>query len=229
MTLAVLALAPHPDDEVLGAGATLLALRDAGHRVTVACVPPSAPERAEEVREACRRAGFALTFDDPGGVEADLLVAPSPADGHPAHEAVGRWARDAARARGVPLWLWGLWADLPLPTLYVPFDGERLAELRGVLSAHASQLARNDYLSLLDARGVCGRVLGSERVFGFGSGAALPREPYAEVLCEILPGDRLGAARVLDPGDPLAAAASPGPPVGAWLDAPSVRTKFGRS
>jgi len=29
----VLHLAPHPDDEALGAPATLLALRDAGHRV----------------------------------------------------------------------------------------------------------------------------------------------------------------------------------------------------
>ena len=30
---AVLAVSPHPDDELLGAGATLMALRDAGWRV----------------------------------------------------------------------------------------------------------------------------------------------------------------------------------------------------
>jgi LmbE family N-acetylglucosaminyl deacetylase len=36
--LTVLHLAPHPDDEVLGAGATLLGLREAGHRViNLAC------------------------------------------------------------------------------------------------------------------------------------------------------------------------------------------------
>ena len=219
----VLALAPHPDDEVLGAGATLLGLVEAGHAVTVAAPLPSA-ERHAELVESCRRLGVELVLGDPGGLEADLVIAPSPHDGHPAHEAVGRWARDFARTREAVLWLWGLWADLPLPTLYVPFSESRLATLGSALEAHASQLARNDYSALLAARAVCSRVLGSERVFGFGSGVR--PEPYAELLTEVLPGDRLGPARVLDPLSPLVDGPL-GASVRAWLDDPSVRTKFG--
>ena len=59
--LTVLHLSPHPDDEVLGAGATLLGLREAGHRViNLACSlgrPEQQDRRRAEVTDACRRAG----------------------------------------------------------------------------------------------------------------------------------------------------------------------------
>ena len=67
--LTVLHLSPHPDDEVLGAGATLLGLREAGHRViNLACSlgrPEQQERRRAEVTEACRRAGFELIVHDP--------------------------------------------------------------------------------------------------------------------------------------------------------------------
>src|SRR5512133_3885116 len=112
----VLHLSPHPDDEVLGAGATLLALRDTGHRVinlavTLGSDERERPRRRHEVETACARAGFELVVHDPGGdlagavraliaeSGADVVVAPSPHDGHPRHEAVGRAARDAVEAQ----------------------------------------------------------------------------------------------------------------------------------
>lgn len=60
----VLHVAPHPDDELIGAPATLMALRDEGHRIVNFAAslgaPGSADRRRAEVEEACRRAGFEL-------------------------------------------------------------------------------------------------------------------------------------------------------------------------
>lgn len=60
----VLHVAPHPDDELLPAGGTLLRLRDAGWSVVnLACSlgrPAQHARRRAELEEACARAGFAL-------------------------------------------------------------------------------------------------------------------------------------------------------------------------
>ena len=109
--------------------ATLMALRDAGWRVVnLACGlgrPAQHQRRRAEVEEACRRAGFELLPCEPplplsagddlaaaeetlvkllGAVlpalDPALVCAPSPHDGHHAHEVVGRAARP--RARGPP-------------------------------------------------------------------------------------------------------------------------------
>ena len=235
--LTVVHLSPHPDDELMGAGATLLRLRDAGHRiVNVACSLGRRPERRErrraELVEACARAGFELLVVD--GLDrvaelvadADLVVAPSPHDGHPWHEAVGRAARDALAEDDAPrLWLWGLWADLPLPTLFVGFGDDELTRATHALRAHAGELARNDYAALLRARAIAARVQGAERVFGFGApGRSVA---YAELLTETAYAGGewwAGAAREPDPAAPLA----PVPrerPLGWWLDAPSFRAR----
>ena len=64
----VLHLAPHPDDELIGAPATLMALRDADYRiVNVACSLGRREQRSRreaELREACRRAGFELIIPE---------------------------------------------------------------------------------------------------------------------------------------------------------------------
>jgi hypothetical protein len=57
-------------------------------------------------------------------------------------------------------------------------------------------VARNDYYDLLRARAICARVLGAERVFGFGS-ERRAEEPYAELLADG------GRPRVLDLEHPL--------------------------
>src|SRR5437879_3914518 len=111
----VLHIAPHPDDELLGAPATLFALMDAGHEVENLAVSlgrkPDRVRRERELRDACERAGFGLTAasppyeieldDDRAAAQArltqelvsrglegrfGLLVGPSPHDGHHGHE-----------------------------------------------------------------------------------------------------------------------------------------------
>ena len=53
-----------------------------------------------------------------------------------------------------------------------------------ILEAYQGELERNDFRRLLAGRAMANAVLGSERVFGFGSAAASPL-PYAEVLTEV--------------------------------------------
>ena len=241
--LTVLHLAPHPDDEAIGAGATLLALQAAGHRVVNLAVTLGRAEQAArrlgEIERACERAGFELVVHSPRRDLAtavaslideygvDLLVAPSPHDGHHEHERVGRAARDAVHARreATPprLWLWGLWADLPWPTLYHGFDEPLMQRSIHVLEAHEGELERNDYRALVRARATANRVLGAERAFGWG--AAARRQPYAELLTEIVPDGsdwRTTGARELDASDPLREAPAEGAsraiPIAWWLD-----------
>jgi LmbE family N-acetylglucosaminyl deacetylase len=252
----VLSVAPHPDDELLGAPATLMALRDAGWRViNLACsLGRSADQgrRREELVKACRRAGFELAIPDGlapigrgddlalaqgalsaaivdqlGRVPAELIVGPSPHDGHHGHEVVGRAIRDAVEARGLPfrVLLWGLWSELPIPNLLVPFGADRLAEIQRALSSHAGELERNRFDRLLAGRAAAGAVLGPERVFGFGASGAAELE-YAELLsavsCDPGRGWRLAPAREFDPLQPLAD--GEGVDIGWWLHAVSVRS-----
>jgi hypothetical protein len=247
--LTVLHLAPHPDDEAIGAPATLLALRDAGHRViNLACSlgqPDQVTRRRMEVERACRRAGWELIIHDPllaisrdddlaqaqaqlratvqqlaDAERVDIVVAPSPHDGHHGHEVVGRAARDAVIGLEPSpcLWLWGLWADLPFPTLYSGFGRRRMWRVLRVLSSHRGEISRNDYRLLVRARATANRVLGCERVFDFG--AKMREQRYAELLTEALVRDGVwwtGVPRELDPRAPLLGV-EPGVRIGWWLD-----------
>ena len=223
----VLHVAPHPDDELIGAPATLMALRDAGHRiVNLACTlgrPGDEARRAAELEEACRRAGFeSRVVREPlaeAGLTATLatllraepfglVVGPSPQDRHPAHELAARAIRAALATGAGPdrWWQWGLWGELATPTTVTGFGEARLHEILTALEAHAGELARNDYRRLVEGRAMATAVLAAERVFGFGA-PGLP-DAYAEVTCEQVReaggGWRLGAPRRLDPADPFA-------------------------
>lgn len=255
----VLHLAPHPDDELIGAPATLFALRDAGWQVVnLACslgAPDERDRRRAELVDACSRAGYELVVvPDPVGdpleetavagaqavlgsaiaemvrrYEPVVVVAPSPHDRHRGHEVVGRAAVEVlGRDEGARLWFWGLWGDLPFPTLAVGFDDRRLAEILVALEAHGGELARNDYRRVVKGRAEMNASLGPERVFGFGSAGAPSGAPYVEVLTEVVRssgGWMLGRPRWLDAGDALA---RPGTrDIGAWLDSPSLTTRYG--
>jgi LmbE family N-acetylglucosaminyl deacetylase len=261
----ILHLAPHPDDELIGAPAALLGLRDAGWRVVnlVSGLGRGAERRRrhEEAREACRRAGFELRVAGvPSGaavltavtsvidsVRPRILVAPSPHDAHPDHEVVGRAAVAACELRQAEgeapprLWLWGLWADLPFPTIAVAFGEKRMREALRCLEAHEGELRRNDYRRLVHGRAEMNASLGPERVFGFGGEApARPGLEYVELLCEVLLVDgnwHLAAPRWLDVDDPLAERRGTGGahradvarnvrPVGEWLHGPSLTSTF---
>ena len=59
----------------------------------------------------------------------DIVFSPSPHDRHPGHEVVGRATLDALSPledAAPAWWMWGLWADLPFPTLITYFGSERL-------------------------------------------------------------------------------------------------------
>ncbi len=250
----VIGVSPHPDDELLGAPATLMALRDAGWEViNLACSLGRARDRdrrRRELIEACRAVRFELVIPDglaPIGSGDDLglaqgilaaaiveelnqstarvIVGPSPHDGHHAHELVGRAIRDAVELRGEPIrvMFWGLWGELPIPNVFVPFDAARLREIQRALGLHAGELERNRYDRLLESRAAAAAVLGPERVFGFG--AAGTGHEYAELLTDVgwspSAGWRLAAPRVLDPNDPGEA---DGVDIGWWLHTPSVRS-----
>jgi LmbE family N-acetylglucosaminyl deacetylase len=249
----VLHVSPHPDDELLGAPALLLALADAGHQLANLTVSLGRrgdhTRRRAELHEASARAGLELRTctpplsigrdDDLGAAQAqlthqlvtdeefDLLIAPSPHDGHHGHEVVARAAVAAASARGTPLWMWALWSELPVPTILHAFGPPMLERVARALSAYAGELQRNDYLRILAPRAEVIAVLGPERVFGFGAAGISAR--YAEVVCEAVPhagAMLLGTPRTLDPAAPLA------PPsthdLTTWLHASSLRETLRR-
>lgn len=150
----------------------------------------------------------------------DVVVAPWPGDGHHGHETVALAVGDALGRLAVPppWWAWGLWVDLPRPTLYVPFGESLLSRAQHVLAAYEGELARARYDLMLAGRAVTAAVLGGERVFGYGSGAASP-QPYAELLTEALLVDgvwRGGRPRMLHTGAAGLAPDGVGAPLPGW-------------
>lgn len=214
-------VSPHPDDEVLGCGATLLGLRAAGWRVVnLACGlgrPAQWDSRRAELAAAVAALGIEGVVADPpvamsagddlgaaedrvadlvaataAGIGADLVLSPHPGDAHHGHAVVGRAVGRSAVAGEVGRWwAWGLWRDLPSPNRYVPYGEEVMSRLLSALDHHAGELDRNAYRDLLPARGRVQAILGSERVAGFGSGPASP-EPFADLLEERAGGGRSG-------------------------------------
>jgi hypothetical protein len=167
--------------------------------------------RRAEAEEASARAGFIPVFLDPPldisigddlaragdrvaaevpaiALEygASIVVSPSPHDVHHGHETVGRGVQRAMAALPptVRWWMWGVWGDLPAPNVFYAFDQKTMDRALHILEAYGGELARNDYRGLLRGRGMANAVLGSERVFGFGSGA-VSSLPYAEVVTEV--------------------------------------------
>jgi LmbE family N-acetylglucosaminyl deacetylase len=216
--------------------------------------PDQWERRRAESQEASRRANFVPVYFDPplamsreddlvsaiARVAAELpplvaehgatvVVSPSPHDVHHAHETVGRGVQRAMDAlpQSIRWWMWGLWGDLPTPNVFFPFGEVDLARMLHVLEAYEGELARNDLRRMLTGRATANAVLGSERVFGFGSPAASSL-PYAEVLTEVRRvGDRwMGSeAHHLDagplPDDRFDIDLTP------WVDAPSVHQRVG--
>jgi len=167
--------------------------------------------RRAEAEEAAQRAGFVPVFLDPplnldldGDLalatrriatelpaiveahDASIVVSPSPHDMHHAHESVGRGVQRAMAALPptVRWWMWGVWGDLPAPNVYYGYDAAVLDRALHILDAYAGELKRNDYRPFLSGRAAANAVMGSERVFGFGSPAASPH-PYADLVTEV--------------------------------------------
>src|SRR5215207_1561983 len=111
----VVHVSPHPDDEALGAPATLLLLRRAGWDVVnlVASLgrPGQHARRRDEALHGAGRAGFELVLPDERALgdriasllrerEPSVVVSPWPHDGHPSHEAAASATADALASSG---------------------------------------------------------------------------------------------------------------------------------
>jgi LmbE family N-acetylglucosaminyl deacetylase len=224
----VLHVSPHPDDEAIAAGMTLHALAVRGWSVVNLLLSAGRPgeeeRRRAEAADAAARGGYRLELAVDalaGGAPACtravieaierfapvLVVCPQPRDGHPSHELVGSAVVDALAAVVAPpvCWWWGLWAALKRPTLYVAHGDDELRHALDVLAAYRGEIARNDYHRLVEGLAAANAVLGSERVFGHGSGAASAC-PYAELFTELIRRDGrwyAGKPRMLDLDEPV--------------------------
>lgn len=152
----------------------------------VAANPPLNLSQRNNV-EQLEQAVESLVLDVCREVIPVLVLAPHPQDVHPAHELVGRAVARALTAlatRQPVLWLWSIWADLGVPTLFSPFDELTMSRVLSMLEAHRGEVARNDYRDFVAGRATANRVMGTERIFGFGCDKRhLP--PYAELLTEL--------------------------------------------
>lgn len=209
----VLALAPHPDDELLGCGAAHVALAEAGHEVRVLPVTLGRrgdhERRRQELERACRVAGLTLITDaEPLDMSAgehddlhaaavrlaaelprqlegvDLVTGPSPRDVHPAHEAVAGALADAIEATGEDRRVW-LWSIWgALPRPTLWFPFEE-ALLDHVIAALSEH--RSQVVRSDLPRLLRGRAEAAS-VLGpellYGFGSPAPAAPFAELLCE---------------------------------------------
>jgi LmbE family N-acetylglucosaminyl deacetylase len=247
-----LVVSPHPDDEVLGCGATITLLRGAGWQVTnLACSlgrPVDHERRRAELYDAAGRLGIDTIVAEPsipiGGNddeasaiervrdlvntvldenEIDVVISPQVHDLHHGHEFVASGVRAALAERATTWWQYGLWHELPLPTLFVPFGEDTLESVLYALDGYPGELERNDFGDLYPAQAIASAVQGSERVFGFGAMRAT-NEPYAELFTEVSRADgawRLGATRVLDVQVPLQLPTIED--ISWWVEQPSIR------
>jgi LmbE family N-acetylglucosaminyl deacetylase len=216
--------------------------------------PDQWERRRAEAEEASMRAGFEPVFLDPPlhiSIDDDLALAtarlaaelprlveacgasivasPSPHDVHHGHEVVGRGVQAAMTTMpsSVRWWMWGVWGDLPAPNVFYPFGEDAMTSMVHILEAYAGELERNDYRRLLSGRAATNVVLGSERVFGFGSAAATTL-PYAEVMTEVrlMAGHWMASeAHMLDEGP--SSDADFDLDLSAWVESPSVHDLVG--
>jgi hypothetical protein len=245
----VLHVSPHPDDEAVGCPVLYRALADSGHHVvnllTSLGHEKDRARRRGEAQGAADLAGTELVVVEDAVAAPDLasfedvvvtavaaeaargdvlaVLAPSPHDNHPRHEAVGRAVLSALEGTDVALLLYAVWGSLPLPTAVLPCDDTALDGAEALLRCYAGELARNDYIGLVRHRAVAARVLAAEQVFGFGSAQDLAGVG-AEVFTEARHRDGrwlAGRPRLLDPASLVAEPSDRD--ITAWLRGPSAR------
>jgi LmbE family N-acetylglucosaminyl deacetylase len=202
-------VSPHPDDEAVGCMGTITTLLDAGWRVTNLLTTlgreGEGARRLREAQAAAEAGGYQVEVAHQSvsasteqfekcveiALEAqfalhtpDLVLSTTPHDIHPRHEQVGRAVSRVIRsAPGLRWWMYAIWGDLPAPTLYVELDDARLRRSLAVLAHYTGEIERQNYPALVEGRARAASVLGSEKIFGFGSGPA-SKEPFAELMAE---------------------------------------------
>jgi LmbE family N-acetylglucosaminyl deacetylase len=210
-----LSIAPHPDDEVLGAGPLSLLLQGAGHDVHVYAASLGRPgqheRRTAEASAAAAVGGWTLhlpqhpaqissgdnlatAHDDlvqaigalSDELRPDVLIGPGVHDAHHGHEVVGRAIRDAGSPRaGLRWWSWQMWGHLPAVNLVATYDQDVLDAASAALSAYSGENTRNSYQDMLHGAARLNAALAPERAFGFGSSRTWT-DPYAAMYCELV-------------------------------------------
>jgi LmbE family N-acetylglucosaminyl deacetylase len=153
--------------------------------------------------------------------DVELVIGPHPDDGHHGHETVARAIRDALVAADRPIawWMWGIWRDLPQPSIYSPCDPHHVELSEKMIAAYPGENARNSYRSMHRARRRVNAVLGTEKVFGFGKGHRNSTK-WAELLAEVSYRDgawTCGPPRWLEEKEPTAEWRVPTDPAGRRL------------
>lgn len=168
----VVVVSPHPDDEVLGVGGTLVGLARHGAPVRLIAVTDgeaSHAHRAAELRQsrpletesALAVLGVApietvrLGLPDGALSDADVLsalrplvgpedlvLAPWSRDGHPDHDACGRAAEEAARQTGCDLYSFLVWAWHWAVPEDIPWAQTHRLDLSPVVTARKRRAAR---------------------------------------------------------------------------------------
>lgn len=161
-------IAPHPDDESIGPGGTLLAGRAGGAAIAVGFATD--PEgRRDEAEAACADLGASAHFfgHRPRGIPTDgaaardlaawldaaapsALFLPFLADDHEDHRRVNAWLLAAARHGGLKakpeIWAYQVYTSMPCTTLVDITDFA--AGKRALIARHESQIRTRDWASI---------------------------------------------------------------------------------
>lgn len=165
----ILVVAPHPDDEVIGPGGTLIRMANMGRKVTVLFVTSGKTDEAEvrekEARACCAMCGFearfagetagAIRLDKAGQALADVAAEKRPdaifipflVDDHDDHRRVNESLLHGLAAayprRGPEIWAYQVYTPLPGNVVVDITDvADRKAQ---AIRGYASQMQRRDW------------------------------------------------------------------------------------
>jgi len=228
----VLAIAPHPDDEVLGCGGMLAFHAARGDEVRVVFLTGAGSPREEEAKRATRALGLDAprvhAFADGGLSEEselsaciirevdefspELVYAPSPLEHHQDHRAALRALVDAAATSRFQCLLYGINQPAPRGVL---FDVTPWREVkRAALEAHASQALATGLVEKAEA-------LGRAATINVDDPAVLACEAFSDVSS----GELASFARRADQLAPVVEDGLPGATavISSWNKLESVR------
>jgi N-acetylglucosamine malate deacetylase 1 len=161
----ILVIAPHPDDEVIGPGGTLIRAARSGRKVTVLFLTSGSaadrPSREAEAQACCTRCGFDFRFVGQSeraiergpstqavlaaieGTKPGAIFVPFLLDDHDDHRRANEILRDALPQTRAEIWAYQVYTTLPGN---VVVDITDVAEQKAqAIRTYASQMRRRDW------------------------------------------------------------------------------------
>ncbi len=210
----ILLVAPHPDDESIGAGGTLLLAADADSSVDILFLTTGRTHerevRRDEALAVCRTAGFSGAFAEKDAdaidVEAaaralvarlgerqfDTLFVPFFLDDHDDHrranEVLLRALVVGPGDMSLPRTVWAYHVYGPGPMNCIVDIGDVVTRKRELIACHRSQMAGRDWAHFaLGLNAVLSRFLPGNPAPGYAEGfMVLPLEEYLDLVREAL-------------------------------------------